>query len=82
MAYSKDESRQLRRLGAKIRQFRVAAGWSQEEFAFQTELHRNYIGGVERGERNVSALNLIRMANALNVSIGQFLINTPLSKSV
>ena len=72
MAYSREERLVLRRLGAKVRQHRNAKGWSQEEFAFQTSLHRNYIGGVERGERNVSALNLIKLAKALGVSVGQF----------
>ena len=72
MGYSKAESRQFRKIGSRIRRFRLEKDWSQEEFAFQTSLHRNYIGGVERGERNVSALNLIVMAEALNVSVGEF----------
>jgi transcriptional regulator with XRE-family HTH domain len=72
MGYTKQERLLLRRLGARVRQCRLAMGWSQEDFAFQSELHRNYIGGVERGERNVSALNLIRLAKTLKVSVGDF----------
>jgi transcriptional regulator with XRE-family HTH domain len=71
MGYPDKDRRRLRRLGARIRGERVAIGWSQEELAYQADLHRNYIGGVERGERNVSALNLIRLAKALKVSVGR-----------
>jgi transcriptional regulator with XRE-family HTH domain len=72
MVYTREERLLLRRLGARIRQCRTAVGWSQEELAFQTDLHRNYIGGVERGERNVAALNLIRLAKVLKVPVGHF----------
>lgn len=54
--------------GATVRRLRVAAGISQEELAHLATLHRTYIGGVERGERNVSLENIVRLAKALNVS--------------
>ena len=57
----------LSRLGARIRALREAAGISQEELANRADLHRTYIGGIERGERNVGVLNLLQIARALKV---------------
>lgn len=70
MGYSKAETLSLRKIGSRIRRFREAKGWSQEEFAFQADLHRNYVGGIERGERNVAILNMIKIAKVLEVSVG------------
>lgn len=72
MAYGNADYRILRKLGSRIRRYREAKGWSQEQFSFHCGLHRNYIGGIERGERNVAALNLIKMAKVLEVSVGSF----------
>ena len=55
-----------------MRQARTSAGLSQEELAHRSELHRNYIGGIERGERNVGVLALIEIARALRVSPATF----------
>ena len=52
---------------------RKARGLSQEELAELAELHRNYIGGIERGERNVAFLNILRLAKALGVSLSELL---------
>ena len=60
-------------LGSTIRQLRVASGYSQERFAEKAGLHRTYIGGVERGERNVSLENIVRIARALRVSPSRLL---------
>lgn len=57
-------------LGEQIRKVRREKGISQEEFAHQAGLGRSYYGGVERGERNVSALNLMRIAGSLDVEVG------------
>jgi transcriptional regulator with XRE-family HTH domain len=54
-------------LGKTIRQRRAALGWSQEELAEHAGLHWTYIGGIERGERNVALLNIVRIAHALKV---------------
>lgn len=58
-------------LGKKIRELRKSKGFSQESFADEAGLDRTYMGGIERGERNIATLNLIRIAWALNVEIGE-----------
>ncbi len=61
----------LIKLGARIRDLRTAKGFSQEDFAAEICLDRTYMGGVERGERNVSTINLIRIAKGLKVEVGE-----------
>jgi transcriptional regulator with XRE-family HTH domain len=63
----------LRALGNEIRLRRLRRGWSQEHLAEQSGLHRNYIGGIERGERNVAILNLCKLARALGVPLAVLL---------
>lgn len=62
---------ELKKLGEQVRQLRTAKGFSQEKLAELAGLHRNYIGGIERGERNVAILNLLRIARALEVSVSE-----------
>ncbi len=71
MPYTEQEKIILTQLGNNIRKYRSSKSWSQEELAFQAELDRTYIGSVERGERNVSVLNLVKIAGALEVGVGQ-----------
>jgi len=59
----------LQNFGSKIRKLRKTKGWSQEDLAFKTGLDRTYIGGIERGERNPSLKNIIKIAKSLNVEI-------------
>lgn len=57
--------------GKRIRELRKMRGWSQEEFALRVGLDRSYIGGVERGERNISLENIILISGALSVPTSQ-----------
>lgn len=51
----------------------MQAGWSQEDLAAACGLHRTYVGAVERGERNVSLVNIVRLAHALRAKPGDLL---------
>lgn len=62
---------QLVLLGKKLRALREARGYSQENFALETGLARSYYSGIERGHRNLAALNLIKIADALGVEVGE-----------
>lgn len=55
----------LKLLGAEIRRRRLELEISQEQLASLCDLHRTYVGSVERGERNISLYNIISIANAL-----------------
>ncbi|MBD8007075.1 MULTISPECIES: helix-turn-helix domain-containing protein [Bacillaceae] len=70
MKTNKNQKRILITIGNNIRKYRLKKGWSQEELAFECELHRTYIGAVERGERNITVLNLIKIKEKLDVKIG------------
>jgi transcriptional regulator with XRE-family HTH domain len=69
----KAEDRIKQRFGKRVRQLRVERSLSQEGLALQCDLDRSYIGGVERGERNVSLVNIHRIAAALNVEPAELL---------
>lgn len=58
--------------GDRLRQIRTEKGVSQEALAASAELHRTYVSSVERGERNVSLVNIARLAEALGVPIRDF----------
>jgi DNA-binding XRE family transcriptional regulator len=55
--------------GAKVRQLRQEKGMSQEQLALLCDLDRTYVGGVERGERNISLINIHKIARALGVPV-------------
>ncbi|MEP6672811.1 MAG: helix-turn-helix transcriptional regulator [Chthoniobacter sp.] len=59
-------------IGDAIRESRKAATLSQEKLAEKADLHPNYIGEVERGEKTISVDGLLRIADALKVSVTKF----------
>ena len=63
----------LQRIGRNLRKAREARGWSQEEAATRCRVHRTYVGGVERGEYNVTVLTLRKMVRTLGISLNEAL---------
>jgi transcriptional regulator with XRE-family HTH domain len=63
----------LQRFGDRLRIARDELGLSQEELAMRASLDRSYVGSIERGERNVSLVNITKLADALNTSPGHLL---------
>jgi transcriptional regulator with XRE-family HTH domain len=59
------------RFGKALRQRRTKLGVSQEAFADMCELDRTYIGGIERGERNVALVNIEKLAKTLRISVSE-----------
>ena len=65
------ENNILKQFGARIRQLRKQKGFSQEQLAELTGFHRNYIGMVERGERNPALVNILVFAKVFGLSISE-----------
>jgi len=66
-------SKILKTFAQRVRALRLEKGWSQEELARRADLHRTYVGSIERHERNVSLLNVERIAAALKVGVKDLL---------
>ena len=62
------------RLGANVKRLRQAKGLSQEELAFEADMHRTYVSGIERGRRNPTITVLERLALALGATSSDLLI--------
>ena len=56
-------------VGNNIRKERLKKGWTQEQLAFEANLHRAYVGQIERAEKIIGIVNLQKMARALNIEI-------------
>lgn len=69
----KEKSKILLKFGEKVREVRTAKGLSQEQLAHIADLHRTYIGMIERAEKNITLINIEKIANALNISINELL---------
>ena len=54
--------------GLRLMELRKARGWSQERLALESSIARSYLGGVERGKRNIALLNIVRLADTLGVA--------------
>lgn len=62
----------LIRFGKKVRDKRIEKGYSQEELAHRAGLHRTYIGMIERSEKNITLINIQKIADALEIDVYQF----------
>lgn len=69
MPYAPDDDKMLKIIGENLRKARLARGWSQEQLSFESGLHRTYVGAVERGERNITVINLKKLATVLGVKL-------------
>lgn len=61
------------RFGRRVRELRTEEGYSQESFAWACELDRTYMGGIERGERNLALRNIERIADTLGITIADLM---------
>jgi len=59
----------LIKFGNRVRDFRKELGISQEQLSFKADLHRTYIGMIERAEKNITLVNIEKIAKALNVEL-------------
>ena len=73
MPYSDEEQQILCEFGRRVRVARDALGWTQEDLAEEAGLDDSYVGGVERGERNIGLLNVNKLAVALGEPFDGFL---------
>jgi len=73
-----DKDRKLVRVGAAIRAKRKERGLSQEDLAFASGVERGNMGKIERGENNLSTLNLIRIAEAIGTTAAEILLDAGL----
>jgi transcriptional regulator with XRE-family HTH domain len=62
-----------KKVGRNVKKFRKEIDWSQEDLAFECDLHRTYISGIERGVRNPTVLILDTIAKALGITPNQLL---------
>lgn len=75
---SLDKDRDLVRLGAAVRARRMTLGLSQEALADAAEIDRSHMGKIERGERNVTFLNILRIAKAIGCKPSALLVDADL----
>lgn len=68
-----DHNKAKKQLGSVIRKKRQELDYSQEAFASKCGVHRTYMGAIERGERNISLMNIIRVSNAMNLKPSKLL---------
>ena len=68
------DSSLLRKFGENVRSHRLAMALSQESFAELAGVHRTYVGMIERGEKNITLLNIQKFADALGVKIESLLV--------
>ncbi len=68
--------------GRRLAEIRRAKGWSQEKLALESGMARSYVGGVERGQRNIALVNICKLAETLGISPGELMsIETCVNKA-
>lgn len=72
---AKDEQQTDPRIlfGKRLARLRKERGWSQEQLALESGLARSYLGGIERGQRNIALLNICRLAETLNLPASELM---------
>lgn len=68
------------KIGQRIKELREKAEMSQKDLAYSADLDRSYIASIENGQRNVSIVNIEKIANALNVTLKEFFNNNEFEK--
>jgi transcriptional regulator with XRE-family HTH domain len=63
----------LVKFGERVRIIRKEKGLSQEQLSFKADLHRTYIGMIERAEKNITLINIEKIANALDININDLM---------
>ena len=66
----------LIKFGVRVRKIRKEKGLSQEELAYKANLHRTYVGMIERAEKNITLINIEKIANALEIRINDLFNDT------
>jgi transcriptional regulator with XRE-family HTH domain len=69
----KNNSAILIKFGERVREIRTQKGLSQEQLAHTANVHRTYIGMIERAEKNITLINIEKIANALGVNINELI---------
>lgn len=69
--FSPEQKLELQQFGKRLAELRKERGWSQEKLALESGIARSYLGGVERGHRNIAVLNILRLARTLGCEPGQ-----------
>lgn len=59
--------------GRRVAEVRRLKGWSQEKLALESGMARSYVGGVERGQRNIALINICKLAETLGISPGELM---------
>lgn len=71
----KERSKILIKFGERVRELRIEKGLSQEQLAHLANVHRTYIGMIERAEKNITLINIEKIASALETTLKQFFEN-------
>ena len=79
--FAQERDRVQAAFGSRLREFRVARQLTLEMLADRADLHPNYVGAVERGERNLSLYNVWRLAHGLGLSAAELMQALPARKT-